>query len=298
MENPIKRFKKLYHNRREKEGQIAFLLYLAVIFTMIVNLIYGLFFLQVSISMFIINLVIFIYNIGLYILLEKDYKNITINLYFLQLWIFLVCSVLLIGWGYGYQQYIFAMICAFFLPFYMPETIKGNKYKIIGVLFTLTYFVLQILCYNFDFGIHESKLKMEIIFGINSFISMFIVMTFSALSTLFANETRKKLSRRADFDELTELYNRYALRQILENYKKENQNYKVAIVDIDFFKKVNDNYGHNVGDEVLKKVAKLFSTNINNEIDVGRWGGEEFLFIANSNIDYSEFKNILENIRK
>ena len=51
------------------------------------------------------------------------------------------------------------------------------------------------------------------------------------------------------------------------------------MLDIDFFKKVNDNYGHNAGDAVLVELAKIFSDSIREQDCVARWGGEEFLFI-------------------
>ena len=53
----------------------------------------------------------------------------------------------------------------------------------------------------------------------------------------------------------------------------------MAIGDIDFFKKVNDTYGHDVGDEVLKAVAKTMVDNSSSDTFLARWGGEEFLIV-------------------
>ncbi len=297
MKKPLKRFRVLFDNRREKDGQITFLLYIANICSLLINIIFGMFFLQVSVPMFIINIFILVFNIFLYFLLKNNKNELFINLFFTQLWIFLISAVLLIGWEYGFQQYLFAMICALFLPFYIPEQTKIKRYKFLGIVFVLTYLILQYICFKFDVGIHKNEVKMQLLHGFNSLLSATIVMMFSALSTLFANETRKKLSRRADFDELTGLYNRYALHQILDNYKNNNDDFYVAIADIDFFKKINDTYGHNVGDQVLIMISKIFKDNVNSNIDVGRWGGEEFLIICNSNITYDNFKKMLENIR-
>jgi polar amino acid transport system substrate-binding protein len=55
------------------------------------------------------------------------------------------------------------------------------------------------------------------------------------------------------------------------------------MIDIDFFKKVNDNYGHNIGDKILKSLVKVLKLNIRKFDLVGRWGGEEFLIICLDN---------------
>ena len=60
---------------------------------------------------------------------------------------------------------------------------------------------------------------------------------------------------------------------------------------------VNDTYGHKSGDIVLKNIGNILESYTSNDITVGRWGGEEFLIIANSKVKYSDFVNILESIR-
>ena len=180
----------------------------------------------------------------------------------------------------------------------MPKKQKGTKYKIIGFSFLATYFILQFIKDKYNFGITGNAFKREIVYAINSFISALAVMTFSGLSTLFANESRKKLITRANYDQLTGIYNRYALNKILEDNLKNKAPFHLALADIDFFKKFNDTYGHDVGDEVLKSITDIFVKNVKPNIKVGRWGGEEFLFISNAKISYEDFKESLNNIRK
>lgn len=84
-------------------------------------------------------------------------------------------------------------------------------------------------------------------------------------------------------DELTKLNNRrYGVKNLEKIISKSANNateFCVAIGDIDFFKKVNDTYGHDMGDEVLKRVAEVLKRNMAGKGFVARWGGEEFLFV-------------------
>ena len=107
---------------------------------------------------------------------------------------------------------------------------------------------------------------------------------FTDISHREANELRiKELERLALLDNLTQLANRtYIQREIqsrLDEKKRFNVPFGILFIDIDYFKVVNDTYGHNVGDEVLQFVANNFLVN-NRPFDLyGRWGGEEFIGI-------------------
>jgi len=85
-------------------------------------------------------------------------------------------------------------------------------------------------------------------------------------------------------DQLTGLYNRRKIDTILMQEVEQAQRYyhsfSLILIDIDYFKKVNDTYGHQVGDDVLQTIANLFSTHVRKSDFVGRWGGEEFLIIS------------------
>jgi len=96
-------------------------------------------------------------------------------------------------------------------------------------------------------------------------------------------EATKELEKIAKTDYLTKAHNRYSIMKVLQNEINRHYRYQralsVAMIDIDWFKKINDRYGHDKGDSVLKEVVKLFSINLR-EIDfIGRYGGEEFLII-------------------
>lgn len=96
-------------------------------------------------------------------------------------------------------------------------------------------------------------------------------------------EIQKKLEEQATVDELTKVYNRKSfnerLKEKIEMFRRYESNFCLALVDIDDFKKVNDNFGHDVGDEVLIKVCGIAKENIRNTDLIFRIGGEEFVIL-------------------
>jgi diguanylate cyclase (GGDEF)-like protein len=79
-------------------------------------------------------------------------------------------------------------------------------------------------------------------------------------------------------DPLTNLPNRRYAMEELEQFEAQQQTASIIIADVDNFKDINDQYGHSVGDEVLKHLAELFVAQLSENDMVARWGGEEFLF--------------------
>lgn len=84
-------------------------------------------------------------------------------------------------------------------------------------------------------------------------------------------------------DALTELFNRRSgdrkLKQIINKYESQQSPFALAIGDIDFFKNINDTYGHDCGDLVLKNIAAILHRHMCNCGFAARWGGEEFLLV-------------------
>ena len=83
----------------------------------------------------------------------------------------------------------------------------------------------------------------------------------------------------ATVDELTGLRNRRAARQLMETLDAGSERYAVAVIDIDNFKRINDTFGHPVGDRVIAHVGRVLSESVAPEM-VARWGGEEFLIVS------------------
>lgn len=123
---------------------------------------------------------------------------------------------------------------------------------------------------------------------------------FTDISSQEANHLRmKELERLALLDRLTQLANRVYLESELESrmndFKSMNVPFGFLFMDIDHFKKFNDTYGHDVGDEVLKFIARTFVTNARPFDVFGRWGGEEFVGVIR-NVRPDELQEIAERL--
>lgn len=125
------------------------------------------------------------------------------------------------------------------------------------------------------------------------------LVNFLESTTKDLNEAIGQLFKVASLDELTQVYNRRALNHFMAQFIENRTRYSsiaVLMVDVDHFKNINDKYGHDAGDIVLRdgvaKVKYLFS-----QADIiGRWGGEEFIGIK-PNISFEEAKEFCESIR-
>jgi len=101
-------------------------------------------------------------------------------------------------------------------------------------------------------------------------------------------------------DALTEIPNRRFAEMQLKKLRLELEEaqspYSIAIVDIDFFKHVNDTHGHDIGDEILRIVAKTLSHSVRSTDVVARWGGEELILILNG-LTETSLPQVLEKVR-
>ncbi|PKH04087.1 diguanylate cyclase [Psychromonas sp. MB-3u-54] len=100
---------------------------------------------------------------------------------------------------------------------------------------------------------------------------------------LLLSEQNDKLEELASKDPLTQLYNRRAFSALVDKEISRTKRHHLAvtlvIIDIDHFKKINDRFGHNVGDDILCRLAHELSVNTRKENIICRWGGEEFVIL-------------------
>lgn len=114
-----------------------------------------------------------------------------------------------------------------------------------------------------------------------------VIIIFLGLNGIRQNRLLKNLSQT---DTLSGLYNRRFMNKKLEEeilkYKRYKTPFSILLLDVDFFKKINDTYGHDKGDFVIKKISTLMQQNTRDTDISARWGGEEFLILVpNSNLE-------------
>ncbi len=141
--------------------------------------------------------------------------------------------------------------------------------------------------------------------GANDFIvkKSFIVEEFYCrINQCLENIDLIQLTREAAIkDFLTGLYNRRyffdAGRKLLASAKRKDISLACAMIDIDFFKKVNDQHGHDIGDQVLQHVATLLETRMRQSDIVARFGGEEFCILA-VNLQRPDAEHVFDDLRQ
>ncbi len=143
----------------------------------------------------------------------------------------------------------------------------------------------------------EQKLQLSIFFI--TLLSINIAYYIQKSNRAKIRKRLKQLKYLADSDQLTGLYNRHGLNEILEQKVLKNEviGSNLIIIDIDHFKNVNDTYGHDVGDEVLKKMADIIKNSTRESDYVARFGGEEFVVLTNE-CEIEQAVLFAEKIRK
>jgi len=123
----------------------------------------------------------------------------------------------------------------------------------------------------------------------------------SGYTAIYQDITDKKYIEKISItDPLTQIYNRMKLDEVLhrewDRACRYDHHLALLMIDIDHFKSVNDTFGHQVGDQVLKSVAQILSAYVRQIDAVGRWGGEEFVIIA-PHTDVAGALSLAEKIR-
>jgi diguanylate cyclase (GGDEF)-like protein len=121
------------------------------------------------------------------------------------------------------------------------------------------------------------------------------------LRTVHLENANKRLSDLAHHDPLTGLFNRLRLEKdmqtFIDQYLIHRSHFAVLMLDVDWFKKVNDSYGHEIGDFVLKELAKIFHAVCRDEDKIYRAGGEEFVILLDQ-ISYADAYKVAKKINQ
>ena len=226
------------------------------------------------------------------VLLELKKHLFVYFITFMEVVLHSVMATLFVGWKFGFALYIIGLVPAGFYVTYKKNNIKSTM--IYSVIAGMVEFVVYISCYyissNFK-PIYDVGTKAEIsfVFAINAAATFLMVIVFTVLFTLkiqtYQNMLIKKnrlLDNIANTDPLTGLHNRRSISRIFRDMIRAQIPFCVIMCDIDDFKKLNDTYGHEFGDKVLKKVSDVMKNSVRETDYICRWGGEEILILVQS----------------
>lgn len=297
----MNKFKELWLDKHTQHGRIDITLFFVNIFLIMVHIFLMVIYIIVDHKfMMCVNVLsLILYITFIFRCYKKPLRYA--GLAFLEIWIHMICAVSSFGLEPCFQNWSFAIVSGYFFPvFGLGSEKKSYKttFFYTGIV-VVTYFAIVLFSHSSIIQPLDSTMN-SILFIVNNLITFFTIIMFAIFYTYSTQRRTRELTRKADYDELTNLYNRYSLNQIYRDMISKDEKpktYSVAILDIDDFKKINDEYGHNSGDMVLIEFAEILRFYSIKGIKVGRWGGEEFVIIAPSEVRYSEFVNVLERIR-
>ncbi|MCM1981858.1 GGDEF domain-containing protein [Lyngbya confervoides] len=204
-------------------------------------------------------------------------------------------ATILLGWNAGFYFYLLAAIPITFL--------NPRRYDRWLLIASLCLTMSLCLVYQMLASSVPYDLPMMILRGLNaantvvSFAAMGLSCHYFRHGSML---TENEIYQLANTDDLTGAFNRRKMMEILTAQTSQVQRYggklSVMIGDLDGFKVINDSYGHLTGDRVLKETAALMQQRLRNADFMGRWGGEEFLFVLpNTNLEGAY--SLAENLR-
>lgn len=267
--------------------------------------------------------ILFIYNIFAVILyLIMGFRFTALREYALmyyccyaEITFFSSFATLLAGWDWGFMIYLIALTpVSFYLAYSSPQFGHGIKKPFFFVSLSMVVFVITRILSTRITPLYTERIfdqHMTLMYSVNAIISFFALLLFSILFTIEIRQNEIRLEEQYSLlesvsskDPLTGLFNRRSMDKYLitalEQSKGDGLVFSVILGDIDDFKRVNDTYGHNIGDQVLMQVAKTISENASEGCRVCRWGGEEILIFIpeNETVTYEVAEKIRQSIEQ
>ncbi len=215
-----------------------------------------------------------------------------------------ICTVVgfkILGPNVSIQDFFIVIVVMVYFSGYGNYRIKGIYTVCVFVL----YYILQSRSGSIFAAIPFSYNAQQVMEMLNILASFWCV---AIICYVYSKDSQKLegklieynriLRQQASTDTLTGLHNRRSANEFIEKLIRRNdeKGFSVCMCDIDFFKKVNDSYGHDIGDKVLAGFAQALVDNVTEECLVSRWGGEEFLIVF-PNMNGDEARSLLDVIR-
>jgi len=201
-----------------------------------------------------------------------------------------------LGLESGFQYYMYTLAAIpFFVWTYKPII---RLIRLLGIIFFAI--LIEYIGNNHSPVIVVDSIDITFLYYMNLIFTFMIVSGISYFHTVNANIYQKLLLNQSTKDPLTNLFNRRYVDDIFENKiassSSKTDTFGLLLIDIDFFKKINDTYGHKCGDKVLIELSKILNKNLRESTIVSRWGGEEFLVILD-NTNKKELQYVAERLR-
>jgi diguanylate cyclase len=208
-----------------------------------------------------------------------------------------VAATWVIGWGSGFHYYILLT-----LPILIMSTVTSRRDKVVGVpVFGIVMLALDAHCRQ---RVPEVTLAPAILSTLHFFNLISCMAILGFMSVLYLRQihhAEQQLRAMATTDPLTQLNNRRALMDVIQHEERRlnrgRQALSFVMADIDHFKQINDQLGHEVGDQVLQQVSRALAGGVRDVDHLARWGGEEFLVVL-PDTDEIEAAQVAERLRQ
>ena len=216
-------------------------------------------------------------------------------------------ATICIGWQFGFAQYIIALIpVGFYICYSMKTRLRKMVIATVSAFFATGSFISCKILSFISTPVYKVDMRsLELyLYMFNSVCTFVFLIVFSLifisemkLSSAQLKHQNAILDKLASTDPLTGLYNRRSMDVFLHQALESKSSFSIIMCDIDDFKKVNDTYGHDFGDIVLREIAQITVHQVNTNGYVCRWGGEEILILVSGSTK-EKASHIAENIRR
>lgn len=233
-----------------------------------------------------------------FLFIKRDSSEAAMLSSYFEILAFSTLSELALGRDYGFFLYIVGMSATIF---YLVPSYKNKRflYQITGIALAIVLEAVVMLS-GISFPRMQEPLApyQPVFYLVNIGLTATIVMAAAFFYAKQLETVWETLRYNMNHDVLTGLYNRrFFEQQIGQIREREKSPFVITMLDIDFFKKVNDTYGHEAGDEVLIQVSARLKEAAGKENLAVRWGGEEFI-IYFSNTTAEQIYPKMEDLRK
>lgn len=232
-----------------------------------------------------------LYVLGSFISVPKNSENIKfgwILAFYVEIMLHATLVSFVLGWDASFHLYATAVLPVAAYLLFLTCPLKKFIITMAVMVFVAAVMMGGTMWYlnYYDSFALVSERFIRLIAYLNAFFASAIIFAFTLLFVLEVatmlnklDNANKSLEFIATHDALTGLYNRHSLKKLFRELEQSKEPFCVILGDIDDFKKVNDTYGHDCGDTVLKSVADVISHNIGENDTACRWGGEEMLIV-------------------